>query len=200
MIAGIDFPSRFDRDNISERRAASPEGFGVHYDPESLLTGAECAAGLDFVNSRRDWPNPETYLEAVAGRIPFSKIPVIAPRVPLPVPLSRKGGTSLRDLEQYPRWQFIDAEGKPWIVYTMPFYGLRIWHEGFVEWPVKLGTPRNPRLKLATYSFNGDRSDPRGAVLPRPVLEYVSVTLGVPVNNPLGDFPTPATLPGGDNA
>jgi hypothetical protein len=43
----------FDSDNFAQRRA-SQKGAGVAYDPESLITGEEVAAGLTY-HDKRDW-------------------------------------------------------------------------------------------------------------------------------------------------
>lgn len=69
--------SKFEKDNFSSRRTT---GHNL-YDPESLLTGAEVAAGFTFDNSHRDWPTEEAYDDAVAGRIGVESIPHVAPRV-----------------------------------------------------------------------------------------------------------------------
>jgi hypothetical protein len=50
------------------------------YDPESLLTGAEAQQGLDYGNSRRDWPNEILYRLAVGGYITLAEIVQRAPR------------------------------------------------------------------------------------------------------------------------
>ena len=69
----------FGRDNFKDRRNAT-ESAGVHYDPESLLTGAEIAAGLGY-SDRRVWPSEDIYREAVAGRMTPEQVAAIAPRV-----------------------------------------------------------------------------------------------------------------------
>lgn len=73
-------PNYFQTDNFTTRRAAEPTAYGVNYDPESLLTGAEAASGLTYAD-KRIWPSAEVYAEAVAGRISPELIPSIAPRV-----------------------------------------------------------------------------------------------------------------------
>lgn len=73
-------PNYFAQDNFAERRSGGSEAYGVHYDPESLLTGAEAAAGLTY-KDKRIWPDSDTYRAAVAGRISPELIPSIAPRV-----------------------------------------------------------------------------------------------------------------------
>ena len=74
-------PNYFQRDNFTARRSgAGSENFGVAYDPESLLTGAEASVGLTY-RDKRVWPDAETYKAAVAGKISADLIPSIAPRV-----------------------------------------------------------------------------------------------------------------------
>lgn len=65
----------FERDNFRSRRTT---GHNL-YDPESLLTGAEVAAGLDYGHPRQ-WPDSKTYDRAVSGQIAPERIPDIAPR------------------------------------------------------------------------------------------------------------------------
>lgn len=69
----------FSGDNFLQRRA-SQAGAGVAYDPESHLTGEEIAQGLDY-DCPRVWPSPQLKALAVAGELPLSDIPTIAPRV-----------------------------------------------------------------------------------------------------------------------
>ncbi len=74
-------PNYFQQDNFTARRSgAGAENFGVAYDPESLLTGSEVAAGLTY-RDKRVWPDADTYKAAVAGKLDASLIPSIAPRV-----------------------------------------------------------------------------------------------------------------------
>ncbi len=81
---GVDWPEetvreiQFEGDNFSQRRA-SQSGAGVAYDPESLLTGEEIAAGLDY-DCPRVWQNHATKQAAQTGEIPTRLIPSIAPR------------------------------------------------------------------------------------------------------------------------
>lgn len=70
----------FDQDNFDTRRSNSPSA-GNGFDPESLITGAELAAGFTYTNSRRDYPGQATYDAIVAGDIPADAVPLIAPRV-----------------------------------------------------------------------------------------------------------------------
>jgi hypothetical protein len=69
----------FQGDTFAERRNATPSA-GVAYDPESLLTGAEIAAGLGY-KDRRVWPDEETYKRAVEGRLTPEQVAAVAPRV-----------------------------------------------------------------------------------------------------------------------
>ena len=63
-------------DNSGTRRTS-----GVHlFDPESLLTGAEIAAGLGYLD-KRQYPSDEVYQKICAGEIPQAEIPTLAPRV-----------------------------------------------------------------------------------------------------------------------
>lgn len=74
-------PNYFQQDNFAARRSGAGESnYGVAYDPESLLTGAEAAAGLTY-HDKRVWPGEETYRAAVSGKIAADLIPSIAPRV-----------------------------------------------------------------------------------------------------------------------
>ena len=69
----------FQGDTFAERRNATPSA-GVAYDPESLLTGAEAAAGLGY-RDRRVWPDQETYKRALEGRLTPEQVAAVAPRV-----------------------------------------------------------------------------------------------------------------------
>ena len=71
--------NHFTQDNFAERRNNSPSA-GVAYDPESLLTGDEEAAGLTY-RDKRVWQSEEAYREAVAGKYTPEQIAQIAPRV-----------------------------------------------------------------------------------------------------------------------
>jgi hypothetical protein len=77
MFAGIDFPSFFDEDLFTTWRRGNPFN---PYDPESLLTGAEEAAGMTYDNSRRNWPDEATYWKAVSGNLTQEEILQLAPR------------------------------------------------------------------------------------------------------------------------
>lgn len=50
------------------------------YDPESLITGAEVAAGMTYENSRRDWASKQAYEAAANGEYTPELIAIIAPR------------------------------------------------------------------------------------------------------------------------
>lgn len=74
-------PNYFQQDNFAARRSGAGDvNYGNAYDPESLLTGAEAAAGLTY-RDKRVWPSEALYKEAVAGRIAPDLIPSVAPRV-----------------------------------------------------------------------------------------------------------------------
>lgn len=80
LFAGRDFPSFFEDDLFSLRRSGTAFAAGNPYDPESLLTGGEIQNGLTYTNSRRNWPDEATYLEAVGGGMTREEILRIAPR------------------------------------------------------------------------------------------------------------------------
>lgn len=61
MFTTIHFPDAFAQDRFTDRRNGD-FGSGNPYDPESLLTGEEISRGLDYSNSRRDWPDPSQNL------------------------------------------------------------------------------------------------------------------------------------------
>jgi hypothetical protein len=82
MIAGIDFPSSFTKDNFKSRRTT---GHNLH-DPESLITGADIAAGFTYTNSARDWGSQQEYTIAVLGHLTCEQIVCRAPRVLLTKP------------------------------------------------------------------------------------------------------------------
>lgn len=82
MFVGIDFPSLFEGDNFTIRRAT---GHNM-YDPESLISGAEIAAGMTYTNSRRNWMSEQHYLNAAAGLIACESILRNAPRVLVNIP------------------------------------------------------------------------------------------------------------------
>lgn len=69
----------FAKDNFAQRRSS-----GCLYDPESLITGAEVAEGLEY-GDRREWPTESHYLRATGADpgnpVHGSWIPVIGPRV-----------------------------------------------------------------------------------------------------------------------
>lgn len=74
----------FEKDNFTSRRTTGHNA----YDPESLLTGVEIAAGFGYGDTR-DWSNDgrcgtyeaqARYDHAVAGNISCELIAVIAPR------------------------------------------------------------------------------------------------------------------------
>lgn len=70
----------FAEDNFVARRSgAGPSNFGNAYDPESLLTGGEIAAGKGYLNPREGKDDP-LYLAAIAGKFPVAEISVLFPR------------------------------------------------------------------------------------------------------------------------
>ncbi len=95
LIEGRDFPSYFTDDLFSVRRGGGQQGVkdapantgklvffaGNPYDPNSLLTGAEMACGLDYGNSVRTWPSYEAYIDAVSGNWTTERVEREAPRV-----------------------------------------------------------------------------------------------------------------------
>ena len=80
MRVGIDFPSLFDSDNFTIRRA-SQIGAGNWYDPESLITGTEIARGLTPSNSTRSWQSEQHYHRAVSQELTPEQIALTAPRI-----------------------------------------------------------------------------------------------------------------------
>lgn len=79
MIAGKDFPDAFTSDTFSQRR--NHGSVGNAYNPESLITYGEIAAGMTYLNSRRDWPTRAAYDLAVQGLLSVEDIIRFAPRV-----------------------------------------------------------------------------------------------------------------------
>lgn len=75
FVRGLEFR----KDNFEARRA-SQRGAGVAYDPESLLTGEEIEAGLDY-DCPRVWRFAGHREAAVWGEIAVGDIPRLAPRV-----------------------------------------------------------------------------------------------------------------------
>lgn len=69
----------FSQDLFALRRTGGPESYGNPYDPESLITGEETAAGITY-DDPRVWPDFPTYQEAVAGRMTPEQIAQVAPR------------------------------------------------------------------------------------------------------------------------
>jgi len=72
-------PTGFEADNFAVRRTGGPNSYGVAYDPESLISGAEELAGLTYADKRL-WPSREVYAAAVAGRLTPEDVLAIAPR------------------------------------------------------------------------------------------------------------------------
>lgn len=85
-VAGVDVPKNVithTADNFAERRA-SQAGAGVSYDPDSLLTGEEMAAGLDYDDLRdrgNDWQKiGSSWQRACAGELTQDVITLQHPR------------------------------------------------------------------------------------------------------------------------
>lgn len=78
-IAELNARVDFSVDQFELRRAA--QGAGNPWDPESLLTGEEVAAGLDY-DCPRDWSGVtlEVRKQAEAGFVPTEVVAKIAPR------------------------------------------------------------------------------------------------------------------------
>jgi hypothetical protein len=76
MFVDVDFPNLFTNDNFTSRRTT---GCNL-YDPESLLTGFEIGAGLNYLNSARTWRNEEHYHLACSGALSIDQILTTAPR------------------------------------------------------------------------------------------------------------------------
>lgn len=68
----------FTEDNFRQRRN-SDESTGVAYNPESLITGGEVAAGV--AECPRYWPDEETYKLAAAGKLTSEKVVELGPRI-----------------------------------------------------------------------------------------------------------------------
>ena len=97
----------FQSDTFSERRNSTPSA-GVAYDPESLLTGAEEAAGLTY-HDRRVWPSQALYQLAVEGKLTPSEVAAIAPRVKVAAPAVKIENEEDRDItEIFPGCYFVD--------------------------------------------------------------------------------------------
>ena len=67
----------FEKDNFANRRTT---GHNM-YDPNSLMSGAEADKGMTYLNSKRLFPNLETELAAIDGRLTPEEILNVAPRV-----------------------------------------------------------------------------------------------------------------------
>jgi hypothetical protein len=81
MIAGVDFPSLFVKDNFTSRRTT---GHNL-LDPDSLISGAEIAAGLTYHNSSRNWNDHAHYIAACSGQITTEQVLASAPRIHLSI-------------------------------------------------------------------------------------------------------------------
>ena len=76
MFVGVDFPSKFERDNFTSRRTT---GHNM-YDPECLINGNEINQGFTYTNSKRDWVSEQHYLDAVSQLLSPDEILATAPR------------------------------------------------------------------------------------------------------------------------
>ena len=56
---------------------------GPSYDPESLITGSEIAAGMTYYD-KRDWPDIQTWKLACQGKLTTAAILRVAPRIKAP--------------------------------------------------------------------------------------------------------------------
>ena len=82
MFAGYHFSDFFaEKDLFTARRSGTVWASGNPWNPENFFTGGEFAAGFTPENSRRDWPNEETYRDAVNGKLSPDQVLAIAPRV-----------------------------------------------------------------------------------------------------------------------
>lgn len=66
----------FDKDNFTSRRTTGHNLF----DPDSLLTGAEEAAGLTYANSSRKFPDAETREKVIRGEVSQEEVAKLYPR------------------------------------------------------------------------------------------------------------------------
>ena len=66
----------FDQDNFSTRRTTGHNML----DPESIISGAELAAGFTYNNSHRVFRDQAQYDAVVSGQIPAYELPNVAPR------------------------------------------------------------------------------------------------------------------------
>ena len=67
---GIDFAGNFEKDNFASRRTTGNN----MYDPESLITGAELAAGLTYKNSGQAMVSPKSCARRAFFFIPGLRI------------------------------------------------------------------------------------------------------------------------------
>lgn len=67
--------------DLFEMRRNATHASGNPYDPESLLSGKEASLGMTYDNSHREWPNEESYMLAVEGRMSSEEILLMHPRV-----------------------------------------------------------------------------------------------------------------------
>ena len=77
LIEGRDFDGFFATDNYDLRHATGHNML----DPESVISGAEISKGMTYANSRRQYPDIETYVKAASGDLSAGELQRVAPRV-----------------------------------------------------------------------------------------------------------------------
>lgn len=77
IIEGRDFKGFFDTDNYDLRHSTGHNML----DPESVITGSEIGQGMTYANSKRQYPDIETYVKAASGDLSADELQKIAPRV-----------------------------------------------------------------------------------------------------------------------
>ena len=94
----------FATDNFTTRRTTGHNML----DPESLMTGAELAAGFTYTNSHRHFDSQSLYDAVVSGDIPADQGPLRAPRVLNAQPALVWGTSAAKSdlmIEAAKRWQ-----------------------------------------------------------------------------------------------
>ncbi len=66
----------FEKDNFTSRRTTGHNLF----DPDSLITGEETAAGLTYANSSRKFPTPEIRESVIRGEVSQADVVKLYPR------------------------------------------------------------------------------------------------------------------------
>lgn len=77
IVEGRDFDGFFASDNYDLRHATGHNML----DPESVITGNEISQGMSYANSRRQYPDIETYVKAASGDLGAGELSKTAPRV-----------------------------------------------------------------------------------------------------------------------